>query len=61
MGKDIENEITGRDKVIAGLEKEIRIQAELIMEQKAMIRTLEKHNAELQKLMGTILKAQQKG
>lgn len=61
MSKDIENEITGRDKVIAGLEKEIKIQAELIMEQKAMIRTLEKHNAELQKRMETILKAQQKG
>lgn len=61
MRKDIENEITGRDKVIAGLEKEIKIQAELIMEQKAMIRTLEKHNAELQKRMETILKAQQKG
>ncbi|MFG6343138.1 MAG: hypothetical protein K1W35_04985 [Lachnospiraceae bacterium] len=57
MGKGIENEIAGRDKMIASLEKEIRIQAELIMEQKAMIRTLEKHNAELQKLIGTILKA----
>lgn len=61
MSKGIENEITGRDKVIAGLEKEIKIQAELIMEQKAMIRTLEKHNTELQKRMETILKAQQKG
>lgn len=61
MSKDIENEIIGRDKVIAGLEKEIRIQAELIIEQKAVIRTLEKHNAELQKLIETILKTQQKG
>lgn len=57
MSKDIENEITGRNKVIAGLEKEIKIQAEIIMEQKSMIRTLEKHNVELQKLIETILKA----
>jgi len=44
-----------RDKVIAGLEKENKIQQELIKEQKIMIKMLEDQVSELTKLMKKIL------
>lgn len=46
-----------RDKVIAGLEKENKLQQELIKEQKIMIMTLEDQVSELTRLMEKILKA----
>ena len=50
MTRKIENEITVRDNLIAGLEKEIKIQDKIIKEQKIMIKTLEEQNSELMKL-----------
>ena len=46
-----------RDKVIAGLEKENKLQHELIEEQKVMIKMLEEQTSELIKLLEKILKA----
>jgi hypothetical protein len=46
-----------RDKVIAGLEKENKIQHEIIKEQKILIKTLEDQVSELTRLMEKILKA----
>lgn len=40
--------------LIAGLEKENRIQARLIEAQTAMIRSLEEHNAELEKIISDL-------
>lgn len=46
-----------RDKVIAGLEKENKIQHELIKQQKIMIKALENQVSELTRLMEKKLKA----
>lgn len=46
-----------RDKVIAGLEKENRLQQEIIKEQKIMIKMLEEQVSELTKLMKKFLEA----
>ena len=55
MTRKIENEITVRDNLIAGLEKEIKIQDKIIKEQKVMIKTLEEQNSELMKLIEEFL------
>lgn len=46
-----------RDKIITSLEKENKIQKELIKEQKHMILILEEQVSELTKLLKNILKA----
>ena len=46
-----------RDKVIAGLEKENKLQQEIIKEQKILIKTLEEQVSELTKLMKKFLEA----
>ena len=46
-----------RDKLIAGLEKENKIQHELIKEQKITIKILENQVSELTRLLEKILKA----
>lgn len=51
------NNLDIRDKVIAGLEKENKLQEELIKEQKILIKTLEEQVSELTKLMKKILEA----
>jgi hypothetical protein len=57
MTRKFDNNFDIRDKVIAGLEKENKIQQELIKEQKIMIKTLEDQVSELTRLMEKILKA----
>jgi hypothetical protein len=57
MTQKFDNSFDIRDKVIAGLEKENKLQQELIKEQKIMIKTLEDQVSELTKLMKKILKA----
>lgn len=57
MTRKFDNNFDIRDKVIAGLEKENKIQHELIKEQKIMIKTLEDQVSELTRLMEKILKA----
>ncbi len=57
MTQKFDNNFDIRDKVIAGLEKENKIQQELIKEQKIMIKTLEDQVSELTKLMKKILEA----
>jgi hypothetical protein len=57
MTQKFDNNFDIRDKVIAGLEKENKIQQELIKEQKIMIKTLEDQVSELTRLMEKILKA----
>jgi len=46
-----------RDKVIAGLEKENKLQQEIIKEQKILINALEEQVSELTKLMKKMLEA----
>lgn len=57
MTQNFDNNFDIRDKVIAGLEKENKIQHELIREQKVMIKALENQVLELTKLLEKILKA----
>jgi hypothetical protein len=57
MTKKFDNNFDIRDKVIAGLERENKIQQELINEQKIMIKILEDQVSELTRLMEKILKA----
>lgn len=57
MTQKFDNNFDIRDKVIAGLKKENKIQQELIKEQKIMIKTLEDQVSELTRLMEKILKA----
>jgi len=57
MTRKFDNNFDIRDKVIAGLEKENKIQQEIIKEQKIMIKTLEAQVSELTKLMKKILEA----
>lgn len=57
MAPKFDNNFDIRDKIIAGLEKENKIQHELIKEQKIMIKTLENQVSELTKLLKKILKA----
>lgn len=57
MTQKFDNDFEIRDKVIAGLEKENKIQHELIKEQRVMIKTLEDQVSELTRLMEKILKA----
>jgi len=57
MTQKFDNNFDIRDKVIAGLEKENKIQQEIIKEQKIMIKTLEAQVSELTKLMKKILEA----
>jgi hypothetical protein len=57
MTKKFDNNFDIRDKVIAGLERENKIQQELIKEQKIMIKILEDQVSELTRLMEKILKA----
>ena len=57
MTRKFDNNFDIRDKVIAGLQKENKIQHEIIKEQKIMIKTLEDQVSELTKLMEKILKA----
>lgn len=57
MTQKFDNNFDIRDKVIEGLEKENKIQQELIKEQKVMIKTLEAQVSELTGLMKRILKA----
>ena len=51
MTKKFDNNFDIRDKVIAGLERENKIQQELINEQKIMIKILEDQVSELTRLM----------
>lgn len=55
MKQDIENEIAIRDKLIKGLEREGKIKDELIQSQREMIRILEDHNAELAKMIESMI------
>jgi hypothetical protein len=57
MTKKFDNNFDIKDRVIAGLEKENKLQQELIKEQKIMIKTLEDQVSELTKLMKKILEA----
>jgi hypothetical protein len=57
MTHKFDNNFDIRDKVIKGLEKENKIQQELIKEQKIMIKTLENQVSELTRLLEKILKA----
>jgi len=57
MTQKFANNFDIRDKVIAGLEKENKLQQELIKEQKILIKTLEEQVSELTKLMKKILEA----
>ncbi len=50
-----------RDKIISGLEKENKLQQELIKEQKILIQTLEEQVSALTKLIKDSLEAAQKG
>ncbi len=56
MNRNPDEQIAARDKLIAGLEKENKIQDMLIKEQKRMIQTLESHISELQKMLEQLLK-----
>lgn len=55
MKRNVENEIAIRDKLIIGLENEGRIKDELIQSQNEMIRILEEHNAELAKMIESMI------
>ncbi len=55
MTQKFDNNFDIKDRVIAGLEKENKIQQELIKQQKIMIKTLEAQVSELTKLMKKIL------
>jgi hypothetical protein len=57
MTQKFDNNFDIKDRVIAGLEKENKLQQELIKEQKIMIKTLEDQVSELTKLMKKILEA----
>ena len=57
MTQKFNNNFDIRDKVIAGLEKENKLQQALIKEQKIMIKTLEEQVSELTKLMKKFLEA----
>jgi hypothetical protein len=57
MTQKFNNNFDIRDKVIAGLEKENKLQQEIIKEQKILIKTLEEQVSELTKLMKKMLKA----
>jgi len=57
MTKKFDNNFDIKDRVIAGLEKENKIQQELIKQQKIMIKTLEAQVSELTKLMKKFLEA----
>lgn len=56
MTPKFDNNFDIRNKVIVGLEKENRIQHEIIKEQKIMIKTLEDQVSELTRLLKKILK-----
>ncbi len=57
MTRKFDNNFDIRDKLIAGLERENKIQDELIKEQKTMIKMLEDQVSELTKLMKKFLEA----
>jgi len=57
MTQKFNNNFDILDKVIAGLEKENKLQQEIIKEQKILIKTLEEQVSELTKLMKKMLKA----
>lgn len=57
MTPKFDNSFDIRDKVITGLEKENKIQQELIRGQKNMILILEEQVSELTKLLKKILKS----
>jgi hypothetical protein len=57
MTQKFNNNFDIRDKVIAGLEKENKLQQEIIKEHKILIKTLEEQVSELTKLMKKMLKA----
>ena len=57
MIRKSDNNFDIRDKVIAGLEKENKLQQEIIKEQKILIKTLEKQVSELTKLMKKFLES----
>ena len=57
MTRKFDNNFDIKDRVIADLEKENKLQQELIKEQKIMIKTLEDQVSELTKLMKRILEA----
>lgn len=57
MNQKFDNNFDIRDKVIAGLEKENKIQQEIIKEQKILIKTLEEQVSELTKLMKKVLES----
>lgn len=61
MTQKSDNNFDIRDKVIAGLEKENKLQQELIKEQKIMIKTLEDQVSKLTRLIEDFLKECQKG
>lgn len=57
MNQNREVQIAACMELIAGLERENKIQATLIKQQKAMIQTLEHQISELQNLLEEILKS----
>jgi hypothetical protein len=57
MAQKFDNNFDIRDRVIIGLEKENKIQQEIIKEQKIMIKTLEAQVSELTRLINKILEA----
>ena len=51
MQENIETKLEACMELIAGLERENKIQTRLIQIQSDMIKTLEEHNAELEKII----------
>ena len=54
MNPDDKTKLDACMKLIAGLERENKIQGRLIEAQSAMIKSLEEHNAELEKIISDL-------
>ena len=54
MNPDKKTNIEAYMELIAGLERENKIQSRLIEAQSAMIKSLEEHNAELEKIINDL-------
>ena len=54
MGVNDKTKLEAYEELIAGLERENKIQSRLIEAQSAMIQSLEEHNAELEKIISEL-------
>ena len=52
--KDLKKEIAMRDELIAGLERELRLQSRLIEEQKEMIGFLQEHISKITDIINSV-------